>query len=202
MLEATSEHAPMMLALEDAEYGPGWSTVELIAERLRGGCGLVAVAEDAEGVDEQFRLASGEAVVGMRLFSPPTGWAIDAPDMAPCSPDRWRELGFRSLALARAIVVHRSFQGRGVGQRLMAESFRRAREVHGADGMLVHVWAASPSARALAQKRRERIPLIEVARHAEAWRRYSVESGWTCLYCGPPPCLCQSIECIYDLREL
>jgi GNAT superfamily N-acetyltransferase len=205
VIEATAEHAPMMLALEDAEYGAGWSTVAVIAERVRGGCGLVAVcgAEEAEGVGAEFRLPNGTAVVGMRIFAAPGAWDAAADDMGPCSPARWRELGFeKPLALARAIVVHRAWQGRGIGQRLMAESFRRARHVHGAEGMLVHVWASSPGAKALANKKREDVPLIEVARHAEAWKRYSVQSGWQCLYCGDPPCLCESIEAIYDLRNV
>jgi GNAT superfamily N-acetyltransferase len=204
VIEAMPEHAPLMLALEDAEYGPGWSLVAIIEERLRGGCGLVAVcrAVEAEGVGAEFRSDNGDAVVGMRLFAAPGAWDTTSADMGPCSPDRWREMGFQRLALARAVVVHPAMQKRGIGQRLMAESFRRARHVHGADGMVVHVWASSPSATALAHKRRDDVPLLEVARHPEAWRRYSVESGWKCLYCGPPPCLCEAIECIYDLRNL
>ena len=203
MVEATAEHVPMMMRLEDAEYGVGWSTAEQIAERCRGGCGLVALCRSGvlEDAGAEFRCGD-DSVVGMRLFAPPGQWRPgECSDMAPCSVERWRELGFVSLALARAVVVHRAAQGRGIGERLMKESFRRARDVHGADGMVVHVWAPSPGATALAKKRREGVTLVEVARHSEAWRAYSLESGWTCLYCGPPPCRCECIECIYDLRK-
>lgn len=201
-MRAEEEHLPMVIALQDVAFGAGWSTLDELRAKCDLGGASVALCEDA-ALGEAFRVRDGQYVCGYRAFAPPGTWQVGLwADMAPCSEEQWRQLGFQSLALAKAIIVHPDMQGRGIGEQLMRGSFERARTEYGADGMLVHVWRQSRSAVAMARKRRDKVPLLEIATHPNAWRQFSIDANWTCLYCGAPPCHCGAIEAIYDLRNL
>ena len=188
VVRAGDEHIAAMMELQIAEFGPGWGSESDMRSKCALGGAWVALLEGR--------------VVGLRVALPPEAWAPDMwADLAPCSPDKWREKGFERLALAKAVIVDRSVQGKGVGEQLLTRSFEQARREWKCDGMVVHVWCSSEGAVRIAKKKRNFVPFVEIAEHKDAWMKYSIDADWNCFYCGKP-CRCAAIEAVYDLRQL
>lgn len=182
-----------MAALTDLQFGEGWGDFDSLGRQLKEGARALVLEKDEEE-------DGSSTVVGMRVFNPPGTWNVSCwPDLAPCSVELWRDKGFRleTMSLARSIIIHPSYQRRGLGEKLLRESFKLAKSL-GSEGMLCHVWAPQKSATALALKQRAEFPSIFIAKHADAWTKYSIDSCWQCPFCGNP-CHCDAIEIIYSL---
>jgi GNAT superfamily N-acetyltransferase len=129
------------LLAKDLVFAEGWSTFEDFAKKCAFGGALVAWKDGNDGSNdlEAALVVESRVVVAFQVFFPPGTWFPDSfADMAPCSPEKWKALGFANLALGKAVCVHPKMQGLGIGEMLFKASFDLARKL-GADGMLSHV---------------------------------------------------------------
>lgn len=126
-----------MVRLQDLAFGEGWGGAAFMRDQIvLGGKVLLLtepLGEGGAGEEGQELVVGGRrALVGMRIFMPPGSWGAETfADLAPCSRDEWKALGFsqETLALARSIIIHPKRQRRGLGERLLVRSLEWAKVI-------------------------------------------------------------------------
>ncbi len=131
--------------------------------------------------------AATSRVIGLRVVLPPGRWTVEG-EHATITPEKWG-VPFDTVGFGQSVVVLNAFQRRGVGRALNEAAFVNARRM-GLRGIVTPLWIAEAGAAALAKAMNARA----IAEHANYWHKQSTDDGWTCKYCGPPPCRCTAVE--------